>query len=438
MHCCVTSPPYWGLRDYGLGEWEGGDSECPHVKEQRGIHLERSFYEPYTGDCGRCGAKKISAGIGLEPTFDEHIQNIVDVFKELRRVLMDDGTVWLNYGDAYVTSFGQTMRPGGTRVGGRKRRSAPKIGNLQAKQLIGMPWRIAFALQSAGADMVAMKTIEKVESKIWDAYYDESEGKYNAPPDRVLNALSELQSEYKDAKGDSWWLRSGITWRKPNPMPEGAKDRPTTASEMIFLLAKSPSYFYDGDAIRDYSGNGWHGNKFNARAPERHAGENRIVPKSEQRAGANARNVWSFPTQPRPEPHFATFPDELPRRCILAGTSEKGVCSECGAQWVRETEGKASTMNTGHSGIATATTDEIANYGKEEMGVRKTVGWRASCECNASIVPATVLDPFVGSGTTVAVAQSLGRRGVGTDLNPEYLDYAIDRIAGVQSVLSGV
>ena len=180
VHCVVTSPPYWGQRDYGLGEWEGGDPECDHAHRQNGVpERARGRYRDQRtmlrrawagGVCGRCGARSgRTPGIGQEPTLGEHIDNLVGVMREVRRVLRDDGTVWLNYGDALVS-----------------------------KQLLGMPWRVAFALQD-----------------------------------------------------DGWWLRSAIVWHKPSPMPESVRDRPTSAYEMIFLLAKRPRYFYDAEAIRE-------------------------------------------------------------------------------------------------------------------------------------------------------------------------------------------
>ena len=327
VHCVVTSPPYFGLREYGVED-----------------------------------------AIGNEDTIADHIENLRVVFREIRRVLRDDGTVWLNYGDSYVShqmDEGYNGEPNLTRKGRRSSNQSGQLNKaaasgLRSKNLIGMPWRIAFALQD-----------------------------------------------------DGWILRSAIVWHKLNPMPESVKDRPSSTYENIFLFSKQDRYFYDGEAVR------------------------RV-----ESGGANARNVWTFATQSRTDLHFATFPDELPRRCILAGTSAKGACSECGKQWERVIEKPEMPHDI----------DPITKYGENSNGERirrmiqsrrargisdtdgwsaKTVGWQPTCGCEAEVVPATVFDPFVGSGTSCAVAQALGRRSVGTDLNHEYLGIAMKRIEGV-------
>ena len=167
IHCCVTSPPYWGLRSY-------------------------------QGDAGM---------IGLEPTFDDHLTNLVAVFREVKRVLRDDGICWLNYGDAYAG-------------GGRGMQ-----GTWKPKDLMMMPARVAMALQSDGANMGALSAITRAIAAIEEAYWDEP------VPDRVINILDGLEKEYAQAKGDSWWIRSEVIWWKPNPMPESVTDRPTSAHE---------------------------------------------------------------------------------------------------------------------------------------------------------------------------------------------------------------
>ncbi len=325
--CCVTSPPYWGLRDYGLG----------------------------------------GQGIGLEATVEEWIAHLVEVFREMRRVLRPDGTLWLNLGDAHAS-----------------------------KQLLMLPARLALALQA-----------------------------------------------------DGWYLRSDIIWAKPNPMPESVTDRPTSGHEHIFLLSRRARYFYDAAAIRECSHVGDHPRNIREPLPSlvpgatphsgiRHqiprkgthgrggrdvpAGWNHASFKQGEGRGArtasnnhkppagwdfeahgregmgrfkqdghgrrhegfngrhfdenwqpveldltrNSRNVWTFSTQPYPEAHFATFPDELARRCIAAGTMERDV----------------------------------------------------------------VLDPFAGSGTTLAVAKRLNRDGIGIELNPDYLPLIVRRLEG--------
>lgn len=375
VHCVVTSPPYWGLRDYGL-----------------------------------------KGGIGLESTLWEYIENLVAVMREVRRVLRDDGTVWLNLGDAYwggkgassSTSEGHARRTSPTlqkdyhhvNAKGYTRPADRRDQGFLPKTLIGQPWRVAFALHD-----------------------------------------------------DGWILRSAIVWHKVNPMPESVQDRPTSAYEMVFLLAKQGRYFYDQEAIRQPNTDGSleRLRNVNTGTTRRDAStdDSGIVAWHERNngtgllSGANARNVWTIPTQGRRDAHFATFPDELPRRAILAGTSEKGVCSECGAPWKRVTEPindykRQSIENskydhTTQGGNMLGTLQARRTAGLKDNGAwgNKTTGWQPTCECAAPTVPAIVLDPFVGSGTTVAVAQQLGRRSVGLDLNMDYLAIAKRRVENI-------
>jgi DNA modification methylase len=302
VHCCVTSPPYWGLRDYGMG-----------------------------------------GQIGLEPTPAEFAAEMVAVFDEVRRVLRDDGTLWLNLGDSYM---------GGGRGGGAENcKQRTNVGSLDAapnqrvagykqKDLVGIPWEVAFALRKAG-----------------------------------------------------WWLRQDIIWSKPNPMPESVTDRCTKAHEYLFLMTKSGQYHYDADAIseaaeytaltgQDASGfNGKHGQRAargKALTSPRNDGnpwnENNgrgFVPTSDTR---NKRSVWSIPTSPFGEAHFATFPPALIEPCILAGCSKGG----------------------------------------------------------------TVLDPFGGAGTTGMVADRLGRNAILIELNPEYAAIAEHRIKNDAGMFAAV
>ena len=453
VHCCVTSPPYWGLRDYGLASWEGGDFECSHSlrgagsPRQYGLGSNRKHadnaIQTFTGECRRCGATQQGAGIGLEPTLSDWLANIVAVSREVWRVLRDDGTYWLNLGDAYTGGGrGEHDRAGDKQAsnpGSAIKPQRQQAHGLPAKNLMGQPWRAAFALQD-----------------------------------------------------DGWILRSAIVWHKPNPMPESVSDRPTSAYEMVFLLTKRAHYFYDADAVREPAEYG-RGTIFRSKGyTERNAfegndGFERQTNAHSYEGGRNSRNLWTIPTQGRPEAHFATFPDELPRRCILAGTSEHGVCADCGAPWGRQTE-KATeydhtTSKAGKTkdGPYAAQTGNGAGTHDIRHGVRvntQTVGWQPTCDCNAADcpqhkpankqdghgprhagfnarwresggvqpkatdfqptctcdakrVPATVLDPFIGSGTTVAVAQQLGRHGIGLDLNPDYLAIAAKRLAGI-------
>ena len=411
VNCVVTSPPYWSLRDYGVppSVW-GGEPECEHQWGE-----EVTGGESYTGStrwqhttngrgeeqpdekrlrtsttretrpeawgetkqgqfCQRCGAWL--GALGLEPTPELFVAHTVDVFREVNRVLRPDGTLWLNIGDSYASGGGSHggesgLRPGRNDLGERAAaadvgfrgirttdaasKSATNAGSfiegpnrraqagLKPKDLVGIPWMLAFALRA-----------------------------------------------------DGWWLRQDIIWSKPNPMPESVTDRCTKAHEYLFLLSKSERYWYDADAIREPSSE-----NANPRASKveierivlarangatlKEAGGG-VTPKSAPAGSGikanvsfhnatvvpmdsrNKRSVWHIPTAPFPEAHFATFPPALVEPCVLAGCPEGG----------------------------------------------------------------TVLDPFIGSGTTAMVARRLGRRAVGIDLNPEYLAMAVRRIGSQQ------
>jgi DNA modification methylase len=276
---CVTSPPYFGLRDY-----------------------------------------QVDGQIGMEQTPDAYVAKLVEVFREVRRVLRDDGTLWLNLGDSYTGYHGNknSIMPSSATNGWTNgtnenmRTTTANLPGMKPKDLLGIPWRVAFALQK-----------------------------------------------------DGWWLRSAIVWNKPNPMPESVKDRPTSAYEMVFLLAKSEKYFYDADAVKE-----------NALTPnrkrEKRNGESAVDTKMRgygshcgtEGGTRNARNVWTIATQPFKGAHFATMSPELARRCILASCPEGG----------------------------------------------------------------SVLDPFGGAGTTGLVAGGLNRRATLIELNSDYANIARSRL----------
>jgi DNA modification methylase len=288
VQCCVTSPPYFGLRDYG-----------------------------HDGQ------------IGLEATPDEYVAKLVQVFREVRRVLRKDGTLWLNLGDSYAAERGGTHQPAETLAGGsggrmadgdivnrgrfsgiNPTRNARGIG-LKHKDLIGIPWRVAFALQA-----------------------------------------------------DGWYLRQDIIWHKPNPMPESVQDRCTKAHEYVFLLTKSDRYFYDNEAVSEPVAQSSI-KRLTQPNLQNQLGSNRVPGKTNGTMNAvgncesrNRRSVWTINTQGFKGAHFATFPIELPRLCIAAGSKAGDV----------------------------------------------------------------ILDPFGGSGTTGQVALESGRSAVLCELNPEYVD----------------
>ena len=490
-HCVVTSPPYWNLRDFGLSPsvW-GGDSECPHYwlddvvapgarssdskSGSKQLNANRRDRMPTSAFCGECGAWL--GALGLEPTVNLYVSHIVEIFREVWRVLRKDGTCWINLGDSY---------------------SGRRDGNLKPKDLVGMPWRVALALQD-----------------------------------------------------DGLWLRSPVIWDKPNPMRESVMDRLTTSHEYVFMLTKSGNrlywahpnrpgvrskpppdyrylyadtgevveaspkgwrakdsgwrrvklwqghdYFFDAYAIReplaeasiarisqatfwkqqggpkDYRNgvnpnrsarrtlenlarrtpSGWNVNhdepNLTGRYPqkrEKQRGHRRphqgfidrwddMTTVEQRPGGANAGTVWRIATRPFRGNHFATFPEDLPRRCILAGTSEYGVCAECGAPWERvvnvEYKNPGNRITNGARSLDRC--DETAGFAQRLERSTATTGWQPTCACNAAVVPATVLDPFIGSGTTAIAAQRLGRRAVGVDASIDYLDLAQKRIGAV-------
>jgi len=272
IQCCVTSPPYWGLRDYG-----------------------------------------VEGQLGLEKTPEEYVAKMVEVFREVKRVLKADGTLWLNLGDSYAgsgkgrngdghhsqgTHWKQSTNRGAVNGVIRSNQETPE---LKPKDLVGIPWRVAFALQA-----------------------------------------------------DGWYLRSDIIWAKPNPMPESVTDRPTKSHEYLFLMSKSERYYYDADAIKESAG-GWNGSEFHTGKTAEHqlgrASKNRThkgvseyerSDSEEHRTKAgllkvsdvayqsrNKRSVWTVATEPYREAHFATFPTKLIEPCILAGSREGDTVLDC-------------------------------------------------------------------------------------------------------------
>lgn len=238
---------------------------------------------------------------------------------------------------------------------------------------------------------------------------------------------------------DGWWVRSEIIWAKPNPMPESVTDRPATAHEKVWLLSKSARYFYDAEAVRTEDKGLDHPRNVRHR-PEPSGGvlppHNGIrAPEGRNGAGANLRNVWTIPTKGFSGAHFATFPPALVEPCIKAGTSEKGCCAACGAPWVRDLERNKAESDRLARGKALTSPRQDGNAWNENNGRGfmpvETIdrGWSLSCKCSApGTVPCTVLDPFIGSGTTALVADRLGRDCIGIDLNPANIEMTRDRL----------
>jgi DNA modification methylase len=383
VHCCVTSPPYWGLRDYG-----------------------------------------VDGQLGLEETPDEYVANLVDVFREVRRVLREDGTIWLNLGDSFAGSWGN-YAPGGiknvqrpqTDEGQRWDRPAygdtsflPPTANvpgLKPKDLVGIPWRVAFALQA-----------------------------------------------------DGWWLRRDIIWAKGvsfldnyagSSMPESVQDRPATSHEYVFLLTKSARYFYDNEAVKENStGQTGQAASF-ARSTKDHLIPNQSARQhredrepGQDNGKRNLRSVWVINPKGFPGLHFATFPPALIEPMIRAGASERGCCPRCGAPWeriiqkpdmsqrpVRNNNSKMETaavhISNNWEGTPKSAGQAYQKWRNENPDV--TVGRRPTCECDAGDpVPCTILDPFAGAGTVGLVAEKLGRDAILIELNPDYVEMSQRRI----------
>jgi DNA modification methylase len=322
VNCIVTSPPYYGLRDYGTARWDGGDPECDHLAPPRGGRGEKSAKQvtsagtqsyQYDHTCKKCGAIRVDNQIGLEKTPALYVSSLVSVFRECRRVLKDDGTLWLNLGDSYATDQkgGQKAKPGDLSYTNKGGLNIPKIKlnhGLKSKDLIGVPWMVAFALRA-----------------------------------------------------DGWYLRSDIIWSKRNPMPESVMDRPTKSHEYIFLLSKSRKYYYDYQSILEpitessaarlsqdvenqtgsTRANGGAKSNENMKAVGKAYSFKRNVKESpkpgeplqhrEDRdemfyyGQRNKRSVWEVPTSPYSGAHFATYPPDLIEPCIKAGCQTGGI-----------------------------------------------------------------------------------------------------------------
>jgi hypothetical protein len=238
-------------------------------------------------------------------------------------------------------------------------------------------------------------------------------------------------------QADGWYLRSSIIWHKPNPMPESVTDRPTSAHEHVFLLAKAARYFYDADAVREEPTGRTDAIRSFGVPPDRQ--DNGRSFDLDGMKGRNCRNVWTIATAPYSEAHFATFPPALAERCIRAGTSERGCCAACGAPWARVVErgDLVPTNDRGtraNIGIKTDVTGLVMSQNRQRDGHKSgmayettTTGWAPSCACDADVVPCTVLDPFTGAGTTLLVADRLQRDAIGIELSPDYTRMAMDR-----------
>jgi DNA modification methylase len=388
VQACITSPPYWGLRDYGTGD-------------QLGLEPVPDCLGWATGQpCGEC-----------------YVCRMVQVFREVRRVLRPDGTLWLNLGDSYAGSGGAGgdynaggLKEGQPRFEGtgklvRSKRTArgkgsgrwgggdTKVPNIPAKNLIGIPWRVALALQA-----------------------------------------------------DGWYLRSDVIWHKPNPMPESVTDRPTKSHEYFFLLSKSEKYFYDAEAVKEEASSPVE-KLVSHHDPEnpKYAGapSERWLDQFDGRTWGkvgtrNRRTVWTIATKPYSGAHFATFPPDLVEIPVLASTSPKA-CPHCRAPWERVVEVVGREKVRWKEGAAVVDA-QWGSVGKTsviatgEIALKQTTGWQPTCTCldNDGSGKCLVLDPFSGTATVGRVCLEKGRAYIGTELNRQYIELARERTSRVQ------
>lgn len=509
VHCCVTSPPYWNLRDYQTGTWEGGDPACDHMGEPMrtraninancGTGVDRKNSEGrefFRETCGKCGARRVDRQLGLEPTPEEYVATLVEVFREVRRVLRQDGTLWINLGDTYA----REPQKGDNRGWGKHQtipdllpgHNRPIPTGLKPKDLVGIPWAVAFALRA-----------------------------------------------------DGWYLRSAFPWIKPNAMPESVDGRPTTATEMWFLLTKHAGapilwshrdgkgsrkqpkpdyrwidnvnegaetaeeppewrkemcvidgekrkrwdrinlwsgrdYFYDAEAVAvpavtmDPTQTTFkrEGAKYSDPNPGQsmtsHRPDRPDTPPKDTRnrrtsdwfdesidlmisrllhlkeRGGLMLNQEGMPlalvanTEQNPDAHFATFGRQIITPQILAGSSPK-TCPHCAAPWRRVVE-KVRTLDGKPIDRGGWAQNDAGQLGAQGVGHWRfatqttTTGWAPTCSCpeNDGSGKAIVLDPFLGSGTTAQVAIENGRAAVGCELNPQYVEIAKKRLRRAQ------
>ena len=469
IQCVVTSPPFFGLRRYdicgcavayraedpvgrtdvggggaqssinqretkpdpscpwchGTGKIEGmngvlwgGSAGCVHEWEETAPRRARTANDSPNSPLqqGNRGASYDASGgklcakcngwlgqFGLEPTVQMYIAHAVEVFREVRRVLRGDGTCWVEIGDSYASNplKGGSGTPNGRNGRGEDYQRAG-LGGIAPKNLILVPQRLAISLQD-----------------------------------------------------DGWIVRSIVVWYRTNPMPESVRDRPTQAHSYVLMLTKSPRYFHDADAVREDNAPRFREPSWVERGPTKPMGSpggNGGLRQGNAMAynglGRNLRSVWAIPTKGYPGAHFATFPESLPERCILASTSERGACPKCGAprervmsdggpdlEWQRACGGDADGEYHGeaikrYEGTGAENASDVKRRILAGLRRRQTVGWRPTCSCGESAtVPCTVLDPFAGSGTTLAVAKRLGRASVGIEMNPMYVSLIQQRVA---------
>ena len=425
---CITSPPYWNLRNYGSNpEIWGGDENCDHEwtnkvpfkgsKPSHGIGSDSIAIGKVTEEsqelgwssgefCTKCNAWK--GELGLEPTPELYIEHLTMIFHEVRRVLKSYGTCWVNIGDTYASTsggFGHSEHKGlhkqseGLDEATDFLRPNPKSYGYKDKDLIGIPWMLAFSMRAEG-----------------------------------------------------WYLRQDIIWakalsgdlRKGTAMPESIKDRCSKSHEYLFLFAKERHYYYDYHAVTEplltdvekEKRKGKKGNQGGFRCDMEDRPREDYIPKNGK---GNRRSVWYVQLQQFKDAHFACFPKTLITPAIKAGCPVK-ICSHCGKPYEREvvmtkkSDRPVSKVKDFNENGVSRTTDNLKEYGEYGGNEYKDKGYQPICDCEQLAEPlkGVVLDPFMGSGTTGEVAKELSRDYVGLEINEKYIKIANKRITGVK------
>ncbi len=416
VDCVMTSPPYWGLRDYGTGKWEGGHPDCPHLPTARakGEDVQKNSagsrfnIQPV---CSACGAVRVDKQLGLEPTAREFIHKLADIFDEIKRVLRQHGTIWVNLGDTYINykdckSVAQTIAKDGRKA--------------QAHE------------------------IEKGRSVSRDTRSLKAQGLLD-------KSLGQIPARFSIEMNDRGWiLRNEIIWYKPNCMPSSIKDRFTVDFEKVFFFTKAKKYWFEQqyEPLADITLERFQSGKWEA-DPEGKlgAGEHAMSPEGFNKAIANMafagernkRCVWKVSPRAYPEAHFATYPVELCETPIKAGCPEF-VCKKCFKPREKILEITPEYAAFLGQSWNPHIDDMKMGYGQQTRGHADRKGDVAGvkrynfkgytdCGCGAGFQKGVVLDPFFGSGTTAVAARQLGRDWLGIELNPEYIELAKKRLA---------
>lgn len=525
IHMAVTSSPYYGLRSYGTEPivWDG-DPNCQHewiskpiirkgstngrelstlvsagskktiaTGDSNTIGKTKQFRSDTSNFCSKCGAWK--GELGQEPTPELFVKHLTTIFHELKRVLRNDGIFWMNIGDSYsgsnstkgsVVNKNSISANSGQDLGYREKPMGVVPGT-KPKDLIGIPWALAFSMRADGAaSPQTMYTVEKIKSSLLQDY-----DTWNDVPKHTKRTIEDLDEEWLKASKGGWYLRADIPWVKRSAMPSSVTDRPGSSIEHVFLFSKSPKYYYDHIATMQPSSESYNKDKrprgvirqkvnektkYDRNDPQYRKFETiagglvALVPKQDG-TGNNTYTGFNDRYEPNGlglrymrdsdfffktwqgllhnedgEPmalvvnpkgykgaHFASFPPRLIEPLILAGTSEKGVCPKCGAPWIRITK-KGEFINQSWGGEHIK--GQKAVGGVEETSCLKTGGthetitvdWKPTCTCNLDPIPATVLDPFSGSSATGVACKLHNRTYIGIELNPEYVKLSEQRI----------